>query len=160
MAEHLPSAQRYAGWLAAVRIYTGAFWLIHGAQKIVMGEFAAANGTMVQIVTQFVSKTSGPYHDFLLSVVLTHGMLFGQLVQWGETLAGVSLLLGLLTRAGGIVGTFLALNYWIAKGSFGNPADYTVYESVAVVLSLLNVVLPTGRVFGLDGLRLRRSRHR
>lgn len=153
MAEHLPSARRYAGWLAALRIYTGAFWFVHGAQKIMSGDFAGPSGGMARIVTEFVPMTTGVYRDFLSGVVLTHATLFGQLVQWGETLAGLSLMLGLLTRVGGIVGAFLALNYWIAKGHYSVPAAITEFESLAVVLSLLNVVLPTGRVFGLDGLR-------
>jgi len=152
----LPSARTYAGWLALLRIYTGAFWFVHGASKIASGTFAGPNGMMANIVAGMASKTSGPYHDFLVNVVLTHATLFGQLVQWGEALTGVSLVLGLLTRLGGIVGTFLALNYWVAKGAFGSPTDYTGLEIVAVVLSIIHAVLPTGRVFGLDGVLGRR----
>lgn len=145
-----------AGWLATLRIYTGAFWLIHGVQKIASGTFAGDRGAMAHIVTQFALKTSGPYHHFLTGTVLTHAAIFGQLVQWGETLCGLSLLLGLLTPLGGAVGAFLALNYWFAKGSYASASDYTAYEIVAFVLSLLSVVLPTGRVFGIDGVRKRR----
>jgi len=159
MQEGLPPVRRYATWLAVVRIYAGAFWLIHGILKIAGGSFAGPGGAMTRMVGGFAAHTTGPYHAFLTGVVLTHATLFGGLVEWGETLAGVSLLLGLFTRLGGVVGIFLALNYWLAKGAYAAPGDYTAYEIVAAVLSAINVVLPTGRFLGLDaalGTRRRR----
>ncbi|MDE2571703.1 MAG: hypothetical protein KGM44_04155 [bacterium] len=158
MAQTLPPPREYAAWLAAFRIYMGLFWLIAGVLKIGSGSFVGSNGMMVRMVTNFAVKTHGAYHDFLVHTVLTHATLFGELVQWGETLAGLSLLLGLLTRAGGVVAAFLALNYWIARGAGASPEDYVGLEVLAAAASLVHAVLPTGRLFGLDGTLRARGR--
>lgn len=107
---------------------------------------------MPDFVRGMSSETTGPYHDFIVHVVLQNPTLFAHLVAWGETLTGVSLLLGLLTPAGGAVGFFLALNYFLAKGSYAHITDLGGLDAAAVMLSITNVVLPTGLIWGLDGL--------
>jgi hypothetical protein len=39
------------------------------------------------------------------------------------------------------------------KGSYGHITSLGGLDFAAIALSFINVVLPTGRVFGLDGLR-------
>jgi uncharacterized membrane protein YphA (DoxX/SURF4 family) len=151
----LPSSSRYAGVLAVLRIYTGLGWLQHGLGKLTSGHFGAMLPNMLQ---GMATGTSGPYHDFLYNVVIPNANTFGILVSWGETLAGVSLLLGLFTRLGGAIGVFLPLNYWAAKGAFAHVDGYFGLDLAYVALSLVNVVLPTGLVLGIDGLIAARKR--
>lgn len=155
----LPASQKYATWLAILRIYTGIFWLAHGVPKLLNPKFFGPDGMMAGMVTQMSSATTGPYHNFLQNVVLPNAGLFSHLVAWGETLAGVSLLLGLFTRVGGIVGMFLPLNYLMMKGSYAEITSFGGLDFAAVALSFINVALPTGLVFGLDGM-LSKSRAR
>lgn len=108
---------------------------------------------MAGMVSKNASSASGPYHDFLQNVVLPNAGLFSHLVAWGETLTGVSLLLGLFTRAGGIVGMFLALNYFMMHGSYARITDLGGLDFAAFALSFINAALPTGLVYGLDSLR-------
>jgi len=154
----LPTPQRYAKWLAVLRIFTGVFWLTHGVPKLLNPRFP---GNLADMVGRMSSSASGPYHDFILHVVLPNATLFGHLVAWGETLTGVSLLLGLLTPAGGIVGFFLALNYFLSKGSYAHITDLGGLDAAAMALSFINIVLPTGLIWGLDSMlpasRLRRG---
>jgi uncharacterized membrane protein YphA (DoxX/SURF4 family) len=157
MTRLLPYPQTYANWLAILRIYTGIFWLTHGIPKLLNPGFATPDGMMAGMIGMTVEKTSGAYHDFLVHTVLPNAPLFGHLVAWGETLTGVSLLLGLLTRVGGIGGTFLALNYWLMKSSFATVAGYGSLDIAAIALSLTHAVLPTGLVAGLDGALSRRT---
>jgi hypothetical protein len=42
----------------------------------------------------------GPFATFLRAVVLPHSTVFGYLVEWGETLAGLGLLVGALVALG------------------------------------------------------------
>jgi uncharacterized membrane protein YphA (DoxX/SURF4 family) len=149
----LPASQKYATWLAVVRILTGATWLAHGIPKLLNPAFFGQNGMMVGMVSQSATQGSGPYSAFLQHVVLPNADLFSHLVAWGEVLTGVSLLLGLLTPVGGAVGIFLALNYFLMHGSYGHITSLGGLDFAAMLLSFINVVLPTGRVFGLDGLR-------
>jgi len=155
----LPSAQTYGNWLAVIRIYTGIFWLTHGIPKLLTPQFFGDRGMMVGMVTQMSSGVSGPYGAFLHGIVLPHGAVFSVLVACGETLAGVSLLLGALTTVGGVVGMFLALNYFMMKGSYAHITSLGGLDCAAIALSFISAILPTGAVFGLDGL-LRVSRRR
>ncbi|HEV3157005.1 MAG TPA: TQO small subunit DoxD [Candidatus Baltobacteraceae bacterium] len=139
-------------WLAALRVYTGFFWLAHGIPKILSGAFTGPDGQMIHFLRNAVANSVGGYHQFLVSVVLPHATTFALLCEWGEVLAGISLLLGFFTRLGGIGATFLALNYWAANGSFTDPGAYASFDILAAVLSVLHAILPTGRVFGVDGL--------
>jgi len=154
----LPLAQTYASWLAVLRIYAGVFWLLHGIPKLLNPNFATPGGMMAGMIQQTVPETSGVYHDFLVHVVLPNAPLFAHLVAWGETLTGVSLLLGLLSRAGGLVGVFLPLNYWLMKGDYSHLTSLGGLDWAAMGLSFIHLALPTGLVFGLDGYLSRRQR--
>ena len=146
----LPAPLTYAKWLAAIRVFTGIFWLAHGVPKLLNPQFFGPSGMMAGMLREANSSSSGPYHDFIVHVVLPNASLFSHLVAWGETLTGVSLLLGLLTRVGGFFGVFLALNYFLLKGSF-HLNDFGALEPAAMALSLINLVLPTGLVYGVEG---------
>lgn len=148
-----------ARWLAVIRIYTGIFWLLHGIPKILNPHFAQTDGLMANTLREASAGGVGAYHDFLVHTVLPNAPLFGHLVAWGETLTGVSLLLGLLTRLGGLVGVFLPLNYWLMKGG---PSDLTTLGGLdwaAMALSFVSLVMPTGLVFGIDASLARGRRH-
>lgn len=152
------SARASSGWLVLLRLYAGFFWAQHGIDKLRSPDWATPNGTMVQILQSVSKETSGPYHDFLVNTVLPNSVLFANLVAWGETLAGVSLFLGLLTKVGGLVGALLPLNYFFSKGAYNTLDGYTGYDMLAVVMSLACVVLPVSSTFSLDSLFFRRKR--
>ncbi len=155
----LPSSSTYAFWLALLRIYTGAFWLMHGIPKFLHGdEFMPPNGAMTQFLNGQITHNSGPYQAFLVHVVLPNAGFFAELVRLGEVVTGCLLFLGFYTRLGGLIGVLLALNYISAKGGLMHLSVWSGLDSVALVLSALNVVLPTGRVLGIDGLLWRMKR--
>ncbi|MBV8638657.1 MAG: DoxX family membrane protein [Candidatus Eremiobacteraeota bacterium] len=154
----LPSSSTYGFWLALLRIYAGAFWLMHGIPKFTQSQdFMPPTGMMMQFVNNAVQHTSGPYQQFLTSVVLPNASLFAELVRLGEVITGCLLLLGFFTRVGGFIGVLLALNYLSAKGGLGHLSMWSGLDAAALALSAINLVLPTGRVLGVDGL-LARSR--
>jgi len=155
----LPSSSTYAFWLSLFRIYAGAFWLMHGIPKFLKSEdFMPPNGMMTQFLNSQITHTGGFYQAFLTNVVLPNAWLFAELVRVGEVVTGCLLLLGFYTRLGGLIGVLLSLNYISTKGGLAHLSVWSGLDSAALVLSALNVVLPTGRVLGVDGLlaRLRR----
>ncbi len=154
----LPSSAQYGALLALVRIYTGIFWILHGMGKIRDPHWAAPGGTCAGIIQQMLSAGSGSYHDFVVNTVLPNVTIFANLVAFGETLTGISLLLGLLSRLGGLGGVFLALNYWSAKGDFAHASGYAGFDFATAVLSFISLTLPTGRVLGIDGILSARKR--
>jgi thiosulfate dehydrogenase [quinone] large subunit len=153
----MASAKQYGAWLAVFRILVGATWLIHGYGKITDAQWALPNGMCYQIVTGMIGNTQGPIHDFVTNFVLPHITVFATLQEWGETLSGVSLVLGLLTRIGGLVGFFLPMLYFAMKGSYAHLDGYATLDTLTAIASGLNLALPTGAVFGIDALFGRRK---
>jgi len=143
----------FASWFAVLRIFAGAFWLMHGVPKFLNGAaFMPPNGFMPMMIARSVDSGNGFYHDFLLHVVVPNMQIFAELVRLGEVLTGCSLLLGLFTPFGGIVGSFLALNYMAAQGEFSSLHTIGSLDAVAFVMSFLMIVVPAGRICGIDGL--------
>jgi thiosulfate dehydrogenase (quinone) large subunit len=155
----LPSLRTYANWLAFVRILTGVAWLIHAVPKFLNGPaFLPPNGTFAAYLARGVASTGGPYHDFMVSVVVPNAPIFAELVRVGELLVGISLLLGIFTRLGAFFGVLLPLNYMAARGAMETVSGWGSPDATLALLSFISLVLPTGRVAGFDGLRTPRAR--
>lgn len=149
---NIPSSRTYAWWLALLRIFTGVFWLSHAIGKFTNARaFLPPSGFMANVVGKAATGTAGPYHAFIVSIVQPHIDLFAQFVRFGEVAAGILLVLGLFTRLGGLLGVFLGANYLLAMG-YSASAGWSSLEAAAIALSAVQLVLPTGRVLGLDGL--------
>lgn len=147
----------YATWFTVLRIYAGLFWLSHGIPKFLnSASYMPPSGFMPQLVQKAVMSQTGFYHDFLLNVVTPNINLFAELVRLGEVLTGCSLLLGVFTRLGGFVGCLLALNYMAAKGAFSDWSTIGSLDAAAFMLSFMMLVVPAGRVVGVDALLFRR----
>ena len=159
----LPSSSTYGYWLGIFRIYTGAFWLMHGIPKFTQSaDFMPPSGMMLDFLHQQITHTSGPYQTFLTNVVLPNAWFFANLVRLGEVITGCLLLLGFYSRLGGLIGVLLALNYISAKGGLAHLSVWSGLDSAALVLSFMSIVLPTGRFLGVDALlyRFRRREQR
>ena len=159
----LPSPRTYGFWLALVRIYTGFFWLDHGVGKLrAQPPFGAPGGQMAQFIAAQTAHAHGAYAQFLTTVVQPNLSSFAYAVMLGEMTAGALLIAGLFTRFGALIGVVLAVNYWLAKGGFDAVSAASTgvhglaasagFEMCAAVLTAISLVLPTGRVFGIDGL--------
>jgi len=153
----LASHWTYAGWFTVLRLYAGVFWLVHGIPKFLdSAAFMPPSGFMPQIVQKAVMSQSGFYHDFLLNVVTPNITLFAELVRLGEVLVGCSLVLGVFTRFGGLVGCFLALNYMAVSGEFSKWSTIGSLDAAAFMLSFMMLAVPAGRLAGIDALLGRR----
>jgi thiosulfate dehydrogenase (quinone) large subunit len=108
-----------AEWALTVgRIALGAYWLWEQHWKL-PPEFGIhdARGLMFSFQSSIDHPTLGVYRTFLQSVVVPNFYLFGWLVFASETMIGLSLTLGLLTRVGGVLGTLQSINLLVAQGA-------------------------------------------
>jgi uncharacterized membrane protein YphA (DoxX/SURF4 family) len=150
----LPSSIAYGRWLALVRVLTGGIWLAHAIPKFIRSDaFLPPAGSIVQLVGKSVqADPAAPYAQFLGHVVQPYIGIFAELVRLGELMVGVALVLGVLTRLGAIGGIVLALNFMAARGGLLSLEDWGGLDGTLLILTAVSLVLPTGRVWGVDAL--------
>lgn len=136
-----------------LRVYAGVLWLLYGTSKL--PDWLFSGSELVKTTRDMIKTTGGPYHNFVVSVVIPHGQTFAALIAVGETLCGISLLLGLFGKLGGIGGMFLTLNYWMTGGQYSSYWGLISLEAVIFVLSLLTVLLPTEEYLSVDKVLVR-----
>jgi thiosulfate dehydrogenase [quinone] large subunit len=96
------------------------------------------------------------YAQFLQTVVLPNLTAFSVMVEWGETLVGISLLLGLFSRVGAVGGLFLVTNYFLGNGTGALHDAWFGFDVTTFMMTSVRAILPTGRIFGLDAILLSR----
>jgi thiosulfate dehydrogenase [quinone] large subunit len=132
------------GWtLCLVRVITGWLFLQYGWFNKLQG------GTFISDMPQTLQKMAGDsafsfYRPFLEQVAIPHAHLFALLVAWGETLLGVSLVLGALVNLASLLGIFLMLNIFLASGSW----EAALYGALFLVFLRWSA----GSRWGLDSL--------
>ena len=138
--------------LALVRIAFGLYMIMSALSKTMQG-WLTNGGPLSQMLQQTLPRADPFYRAFLEGTVLPNVNLFAQLVTVGEWVVGLSLLFGLLTRVGSLVGMWLMLNFMLMKG-LANAAGST--DRLYFVLCLACFLGAAGLTWGLDGLLQRR----
>lgn len=94
-----------------IQIFFGYIWLTSGFEKIIAGTFAPG---LAKTLGFFASKNPfGWYVSYINNVAIPNAALLGQLVQWGEFLAGVMVLFGAL---GYFLSSNLKFRKWLRYG--------------------------------------------
>ena len=88
-------------------------------------------------------------------IVLPNLAVFGPLVYLVELTIGVSLLLGLFSRVGAVLGMLMGLNLWL--GLYSAPGEWPWTYMFLVVIQALFVIDPPGRALGADVLLRQRA---
>lgn len=76
--------------LAGLQLLIGYEWLVSGVDKLLFGAFPARLGGLLT-PTINGGQLPGLFAALLRALVLPNAALFGYLIEWGETLAGVGL---------------------------------------------------------------------
>ena len=92
--------------------------------------------------------------DLVRDLVLPNIAVFGPLVYAIEVGIAVSLILGLLTRVGALLGALMAINLWL--GLYNAPSEWPWTYMFLVVIQLIYLIDPPGRSLGVDALLWRR----
>ncbi len=89
--------------LAGLQIIVGYEWLLAGGDKLLLGSFPAQLGKLL-LTTVGGGQLVGFFTAILQELVVPNTVLFGYLIEWGETLAGLGLVTaGLLALLGPLV---------------------------------------------------------
>ena len=102
-----------AGILAIIRIYIGYQFLHAGYGKLTSGGFDASGFLKGAIASSTGEHPAvqGWWATFLEQVALPNADLFSFLVQWGEVLVGIALILGLLTNFATLMGMVMNFSF-------------------------------------------------
>jgi uncharacterized membrane protein YphA (DoxX/SURF4 family) len=142
------TARHLAIWM--LRVLIGSMWWQQSLWKI-PPDFAGLRYWMDQ---QVAHAWIGLQSAFVRDIVLPHIAIFGPLVYLVEVAIGVSLLLGLCSRGGALLGALMGLNLWL--GLYSAPGEWPWTYMFLIIIQCLFVADPPGRVLGADALmRLR-----
>ena len=86
--------------------------------------------------------------NFVRNVVEPHFNFFAPQVYFGEVFIAVSLMLGLFTRLGGLLGALMALNLWL--GLYRSGSEWPWTYMFLVLLMFLFALEGAGRSLGFD----------
>lgn len=133
----------------------GCFWLTYGTSKFER-DWAAGKREFLDAVTFSAKGTSEPFRGLLTNFVVPHQAVFAELIAYGETLVGIALLLGLLTKVGAVGSMFLSANYYLATGKFTVYFGIESLELMIFVIGLLLLILPSNEYISIDALLRKR----
>jgi uncharacterized membrane protein YphA (DoxX/SURF4 family) len=137
--------------LVLLRIYLGVIFLLAAWPKL-RGDFTPR---LIEFLEKVALERGHPfYQEFVQRFVLPNASLVAALVTWGELLAGLTLVLGLMTRLSATVALILAVNYMFAKGAWfwHSSSNDGAFAAIAVAL----LIGAAGRTFGIDALLAKR----
>lgn len=137
--------------ILVLRVLVGSMWWQQTLWKI-PPNFDGLKYWMQQEAAHAAIALQG---ELVGDIVVPNLWLFGPLVYLVELLIGVSLLLGLLSRAGALLGVLMALNLWL--GLYSAPGEWPWTYMFLVIIQSLFVIDPPGRVLGADTLLRRKS---
>ena len=92
----------------------------------------------------------GFHRALVADVMLPNFGFFAYQVWAAETFIAVSLMLGLLTRLGGVLGALMALNLWL--GLYNAPHEWPWAYFFLILLMGFFAALRAGRALGLDAV--------
>jgi uncharacterized membrane protein YphA (DoxX/SURF4 family) len=131
-----------------LRVLFGAILTVEGVSKLRGGWL---HGTPLLSNLDRWLADDRPYGFFMpvLNVAHAHPKIFGSLIAIGELAVGVTMLIGLVTRASSALGAIMLASIAAGAGQGLAPPGNAVLMAAVLVLF---VVVPPGRVLGLDAL--------
>lgn len=100
--------------LLPLRLFLGVTFAYAGLQKLTDPQFfqASAAGYIGKQIAGYA--TTSPLHDFLLTFVAPHVLLYGYLVAYGELAIGLATIAGLLLRPAAFFGLLLNILFYLS----------------------------------------------
>jgi uncharacterized membrane protein YphA (DoxX/SURF4 family) len=135
-----------------LRVLVGTMWWQQTLWKI-PPDFSGLKYWMGQEADHAAILLQG---ELVRDIVLPNITLFGPLVYLVELAIGVTLLLGLCSRAGALLGLLMGLNLWL--GLYSAQGEWPWTYMFLVIIQAIFVIDPPGRSLGADALlRARRN---
>lgn len=99
-----------------------------------------------------------PHASLVNDLMLPNFKLFAFQVWAAETFVAVSLLLGLFTRLGGLLGMLMAMNLWL--GLYNRPHEWPWTYFFLILLNGFFFFFRAGRALGVDAVFARQPNYR
>ena len=93
--------------------------------------------------------------DIVKNLVLPNYNVFAPIVYSIEVIVAVTLILGLFTRFGSVLGALFAINLWL--GLYNQPSEWPWTYFFLILLQFTFGFLQSGRSLGIDAILARRS---
>ncbi len=147
-------AQRSARclWIWLIRTLMGALWFQGSLWKLPL----PVSGGLRFWTGEMAKYSAFAWHGALVrDAMLPNLDWLGPLVWLAEIAMTVSLVLGLMTRLGGLVGVLFTLNLWL--GLYRDPGEWPWTYVVIIFVMALLALDRAGRSLGLDAMIQRRA---
>jgi len=142
---------RHVG-ICLLRIVVGIMWWQQSLWKVP----PHYDWGLIHWMQEMIDHASTDLQSALVrDIVLPNIAVFGPLVYVIEVGIAVSLIVGVATRLGGLVGALMAINLWL--GLYNAPGEWPWTYMFLVVLQLIYLIDPPGRSLGVDALLWRRA---
>ena len=142
---------RHVG-ICLLRIIVGTMWWQQSLWKVP----PHYDWGLIHWMQEMVDHASTQLQSTLVrDLVLPNIAIFGPLVYAIEVAIAVSLILGVATRLGALLGALMAINLWL--GLYNAPGEWPWTYMFLVVLQLIYLIDPPGRSLGVDALAWRRE---
>ena len=135
LAKFIFADTRMAWFWFIVRLYVGWQWVSAGWDKITSSTWFGSHagsalsgflqGSLVK-ATGAHPDVSGWYANFLHYAVLSHPVVWSNIIAIGEFSVGIALILGIFTGIAAFFGLFMNLNYLLAGTVSTNPILFTL----------------------------------
>ncbi|HEY4099890.1 MAG TPA: TQO small subunit DoxD [Gemmatimonadales bacterium] len=161
--QYAPATPEPTAWrigIALLRVHVGATWLWYAWPKFARSErYLPPSGYMISFAQASARNATGATRAILEHVILPHAAVWAELARFGELSAGLLLLLGFRSRLGGAIGLAVALCYAPFNYAFHeyHGGLLTLPDSMMAALSAVHILVPSGRMFGLDAVLARRG---
>jgi uncharacterized membrane protein YphA (DoxX/SURF4 family) len=146
------SALHLWNWLA--RFFIGAMWWEQSLWKIPPDY----GGLRYWVEEMEKWASTGLQRQFARDIVLAHFHFFAPQVYVSEVLIAVTLIIGIFSRLGALLGTLMAINLWL--GLYRAPSEWPWTYFFLIVIQIMFLVQRPGRSLGLDALLLQRHDER
>jgi len=133
--------------LTGIRMVLGIFWLLQLTWKPPPG-FGCPEGFCKWVQNEIDFPLIPLYGDVVRAVVQPNVALFGWVTTLVEVVIGLSLVLGLLTRLGGLVGTGWSIN--LMFGLAAVPGEQGWYFAFLIMLNALFLAFGSDLQYALD----------
>ena len=142
---------RHVG-VGVLRVLVGTMWWQQSLWKVP----PHYDWGLIHWMQEMVEHASTPLQsDLVRDLVLPNIAFFGPLVYAIEVAIAVSLILGVATRVGALLGALMAINLWL--GLYNAPGEWPWTYMFLVILQVIYLIDPPGRSLGVDALAWRRG---
>ena len=146
-------------WMWVARLLIGGLWWQQTLWKLpptYTDNPDGVSGGLHYWIGEMVQHSAFGVQSWLVEkVIQPHFYFFAPQVYMTEVVIAVSLLLGVFTRVGGVLGALMAMNLWL--GLYRAPQEWPWAYFFLMMLQTTFVVLHAGRSLGLDTILARRE---